>query len=408
MMVAVLFLSFHAALAAPAALVELHGLALQRSEVIKIAESRTNQALERKGRASGALQPTVTARYTYTEIDPLPVADAFRRINQYSTLINLAQPIYRGGAWAAFAFTKVDISLQERLREQEGLGLWISSSEAFYNLWMAKNDIVNVRQLRDFSDERVREIRERVRVGRSRKGELLQAEAQLAAVEADVARAQSNLEAAQENVNFLAGAAFEPPFGPLPKADTSVAPLNEYLVKINQRPDVRARSQEVELNEKLTSIAKSAHQPTVDLTANYYFQRTGILAESRYDFGFQVSLPLYQGGTVAADTREAAERKRESVLALERTKRESERDIRILWQNSQALERVVKDLKTAFLKSQATYEENKRDYRYGLVTNLDVLQSLNQYIDTKRGFERAVLEKEMLAMQLNLAVGVTP
>jgi len=41
------------------------------------------------------------------------------------------------------------------------------------------------------------------------------------------------------------------------------------------------------------------------------------------------------------------------------------------------------------------------------VTSLDVIVSLNDYIDAKRGHERAILEREMLALQLKLATGVS-
>ncbi|MFN9108737.1 MAG: hypothetical protein ACK5XN_01480, partial [Bacteroidota bacterium] len=76
-----------------------------------------------------------------------------------------------------------------------------------------------------------------------------------------------------------------------------------------------------------------------------------------------------------------------------------------LWTNLQALEKVVLDLKIAFQKSEATYQENKKDYRYGLVTSLDVLLSLNEFINNKRNYERALLEKELLGLQLKLASG---
>lgn len=399
----------HTAAATPEGLKQLHSLAQKQSEAIKIAESREKQADERKSRAGGTLLPTVTGRYNYTEIDPPPgAASAFTRINQYSALVNLNQPIYRAGAYSAYSFTKVDLELQQRLREQEGLGLWQATTEGYYNLWMAKNDLENIKKLRVFSEERAKELRERVRVGRSRKGELMQAEAQLASVDADVSRAENALLAAQERVNFLAGADYSPTYGPLPENVSKAGALGEYLQQAQQRPDVKASAQTIQLTEKEISIAKAGHHPTVDFNANYYFERTGILQDSEWDVGVAVSVPIFQGGTVMAQTREAAERKRENVLAYERLKREVDRDVRILWQNVQTLDKVVSDLKVAQSKAEATYQENKKDYRYGLVTSLDVLVSLNEYIDNKRGFERAVLEREMLALQLQLATGVSP
>lgn len=403
------FLFSQATAATPEGLKQLHSLAQKQSEAIKIAESREKQADERKSRAGGTLLPTVTGRYNYTEIDPPPGASsAFTRINQYSALVNLNQPIYRAGAYSAYSFTKVDLELQQRLREQEGLGLWQATTEGYYNLWMAKNDLENIKKLREFSEERAKELRERVRVGRSRKGELMQAEAQLASVDADVSRAENALLAAQERVNFLAGADYSPAYGKLPEAVSKAGALGEYLQRAQQRPDVKASAQNIQLTEKEISIAKAGHHPTVDFNANYYFERTGILQDSEWDVGVAVSLPIFQGGTVMAQTREAAERKRENVLAYERLKREVDRDVRILWQNVQTLDKVVGDLKVAQSKAEATYQENKKDYRYGLVTSLDVLVSLNEYIDNKRGFERAVLEREMLALQLQLATGVSP
>jgi len=395
--------------ATPEGLKQLHTLAKSQSETIKIAESREEQADARKSRAGGTLLPTVTGRYNYTEIDPLPGADsAFRRINQYSALVNLNQPIYRAGAYAAYSFTKIDVELQQRLREQEGLGLWQTTTEAYYNLWMARNDLENIKKLREFSEDRAKELRERVRVGRSRRGELMQAEAQLASVDANVSRAENTLLAAQERVNFLAGAEYGPAYGKLPESADKAGALGEYLQQAQQRPDVKASAQTIQLTEKEISLAKAGHHPTVDFNANYYFERTGILQDSEWDVGVAVSVPIFQGGTVMAQTREAAERKRENVLAYERLKREVERDVRILWQNVHTLDKVVSDLKVAQSKAEATYQENRKDYRYGLVTSLDVLVSLNEYIDNKRGFERAVLEREMLALQLQLATGVSP
>jgi outer membrane protein TolC len=393
----------------PEGLKKLHELAQKQSETVQIADSRADQASERKSRAGGTLLPSVTARYSYQEIDPPPGSRSpFTRLNQYSALVNLTQPLYRGAAYPAYSFSKIDLEMQERLRDQAGLGLWQTSAQVFYNLWIAQNDLNSVKKLRDYSDERVKELRERVRVGRSRKGELMQAEAQLASVEADVSKAQYNLQSAQENLEFITGVAHSPVFGSLPLQIESTASLGEYLQKSLQRPDLKAKSQEVLMADKQIEIAQAGHQPNVDLTANYYGLRTGILEKSKWDVGVQVSLPLYQGGTVVAQSREMISKKREAVLGHEQLKREIDRDVKILWQNVHSIDLVIEDLKRAYARSEATYSENKKDYRYGLVTSLDVLVSLNDYINTKRSLERAILERELTFIQLKVASGEAP
>lgn len=387
----------------------LHTQAQGQSELLEAAQSREEQARERKDRARGTLFPQLTGRYSFTEIDPLPGEPSpFRRRNQYTVLVNLNQPIYRGDAISAFSFARMDIDLQKRLKEQQGLSLWMDVGDAYYNLWRAKIDLENIRQLRRFSEERVGELKERVRVGRSRKGELLQAQAQLATVEADLSQAENNVKANEERIEFLAGPKMDPQFGPLPVTKQALPPLGEYLQKTLNRPDVKARSQEVLMADKMVDVAKAGHQPTLDFNANAYFLRTGIVEDSRWDVGVNLSVPIFQGGSVVAQTREATERKRESTLMLERLKREAQRDVKILWQNAQMVEKILEDLRSATERARATYEENKKDYRYGLVTSLDVLLALNEFISTKRRFENAIIDRELTTLQLNLAVGEMP
>lgn len=398
-----------ASAAVPDGLRQLHVMAERQSETLDLAESRKKQAEERRSQAVGALFPNLNARYNYQEIDPPPSPrSAFTRINQYSALINLNQPIYRAAAYPAYRYTGEDMKLQAHLVEQAGLTLWSEVIMAYYDAWIARNDLTNVLALKDFSADRVRDLRERVRVGRSRRGEKLQAEAQLSTVEAEVGRAQQAVATADERINFLSGAQTALSFGALPTPFVGTPTVEQLLQTAENRPDVAARAQEVRLYDELISSSRSGHMPSVDFNGNYYLERTGVLKDSKWDVGVAVNIPLYQGGAVNARVKEAAERKREAALVLARLRREIERDIRILWQNSVALDTVLVQLKNAASKSKETYESARRDFGYGLVTNLDVLLTLNQYVDTKRNFDRAVLEKELVALQLGIATGVRP
>ena len=409
MFVMILLLSGSLSAAVPDELRRYHELAMKQSETLEMAKSRMKQAEEREDQALGTLFPNINARYNYTEIDPPPAPrSAFTRINQYSGLINLNQPLFRGAGYPAFKFTKKDTELQKRLVEQAGLGLWQEVALAYYTGWSARNDLANVSMLRKYSDERVSDLKERVRVGRSRRGELNQAEAQLLAVDAEIARASQAALAAEERIAFLTGLPQTPVYSTLPQPALSTSPLEEYLQQAKSRPDLKASSQQVAMADDLISGSKAGHLPSVDFNSNYYLERTGVLQDSSWDIGVAVNIPIYQGGVIQGQVREQVERKRESVLAYERLKREIERDVRILWNNSRTLDKVVSDLRKSLEKAKVTYEANKKDYSYGLVTNLDVLLTLNQYIETKRNFENAVIEKELIALQITLAAGATP
>ena len=395
--------------AIPQELRRYYELAQKQSETLEMAKSRQKQAEERKDQALGTLFPNINARYNYTEIDPPPAPrSAFTRINQYSGLINVNQPIFRGSAIAAYGYTKDDIRLQQRLAEQTGLGLWQEVALAYYTAWMARNDLANISKLRDYSDERVRDLKERVRVGRSRRGELNQAEAQLMSVDAEVARATQVKAEAEERLAFLTGVPQSPGFETMPEPLLTTPPVQTYLEQAKNRPDLAAKRYEIEMSDELISGAKAGHMPSVDFNGNYYVERTGVLQDSNWDIGVAVNIPIFQGGTVQGLVRERVEKKRETILAYDRLKREIDRDIRILWHNSTALDKVVNDLRGSLDKAKATYEANKRDYNYGLVTNLDVLLTMNQYIETKRSFERALMEKELTGLQITVATGVTP
>ncbi len=399
--------TLHAAV--PPGLREIYQLAEKRSEVLDIAESRKQQAQERKDQALGALFPNLNARYNYQEIDPPPgPRSPFTRLNQYSALVNLNQPLYRAAAYPAHRYTKEDLQLQARLVESAGLGLWQEVGQAYYDAWIGQRDVQNLQQLLRHSEERVRDLRERARLGRSRQGDLLQAEAQLGTVQAEIARAQQREAQALERLGFLAGVPQRPLFGDLPATVSPTPTLADLLERAHQRPDVLAKAQEVKLAEAQISSAKAGHMPSVDFNSNYYLERTGVLQDSQWDIGLAVNVPLYQGGTVSAQVREAVERHREAVLAHALLKRQVERDIRVLWQASRALDQVLAGLKGAVAKAESTWTAGRRDYGYGLVTNLDVLLSLNSFISTRQGYERAVLEKELIALQLQLAAGERP
>lgn len=378
-------------------------------ESIKRAQAVVTQTEELKNQARAALLPRLSAVGTHTNIDAPDTTgnSAFTLTRQYSAALRLTQPLLRGGTLSAFDFAKENILLAKFREDSTELGLYQLVINSYYNLSIAQSDKKNVEELLKYSRERVKEIRGRTDIGRSRRGELVEAEAQLLTAESQYQQTLVRLTQAEENFAFYTNLTPEDigPLGELPKIPST---LEELKQKLKTRPDIQAAVQETKLAEKQVTIAKGGHYPTLDLTTNYYFDRTGVLASSDWDLGFSLVIPLYQGGDVKAQVNQAVAGKRIAELNRAETLRTAERDITINYQNILQLQEQLKVLKKALSKAEEAYQLNKKDYKFGQVTNLDVLQSLNLFIETKRSYDSLVSLTHLNYKNLEALVGVLP
>lgn len=409
-LVAIIFLSLSTTHAEAAiTLKESFEAARLNMESIKRADSAVEISQEQKNRARAAVLPTINGVGSYTKIDPPDAAGAspFLLTRQYSAAIRLTQPLLRGGTVSAYQLAKENILLAKYQKDATEINLYQLVINAYFNLNIAQSDLKNVDELMKYSRERVKEIRERTTIGRSRKGELVEAEAQLLRAESQYQQSLISLQEAEATFQFYTK--MTPGEVVVPAESPKLSgTLEEYLIKVRSRPDILAIRQQTRVAEQQVSIAKGGHFPSVDLTSNYYFDRTGVLATSEWDVGVAVIIPLFQGGGVAAGVREAVESKRIAELTSSETQRAAERDLTINYRNLELLQEQLKSLKGALAKAEEAYRLNKKDYQYGLVTNLDVLQSLNSFIETKRSYNSLVAIAHLNYKNLEASTGVLP
>lgn len=360
-------------------------------ESIKRAKAVVSQSESLKDQARAAILPTLSGVGSYTKLDPPEAAGAspFLLTKQYSYALRLNQPIYRGGVFSAYQYAKENVLLAKYQQDATEINLYQLVISAYYNLAIAQFDVQNVEELLKYSRERVSEIRERTRIGRSRKGEQFEAEAQLHLAESQYQQVLLNRKQAEETYEFYTS--LNPDKLKIPKELPKLSgDVETYISKAKTRPDIKATLQQVNLADQQVSIARAGHYPQIDLIGNYYFDRTGILSTSEWDVGVAIVIPIFQGGAVTAQVRQAAQAKRIASLTSSEALRAAERDIAIYYNNFLQIKEQLKSVKQALASSEQVYKLNKKDYQYGLVTNLDVLQSLNVFIETKRAYDNLI------------------
>ncbi|MGZ3789831.1 MAG: TolC family protein [Bacteriovorax sp.] len=383
---------------------ESYESALRTNQGEKINQTLINQGLEIKKENQGNYYPKIKGVGTYLKQENMTP-------DQKAIGLNLSHSLYKGGR-DKLSVESADkgIAIAENQRVLDQLNLYASVIGAYYNYFLNLNDYKNLELLKKQSKERVDETRKRVQVGRSRKGELLQAEAQLASADAQLFNGLGLLIESEDSFYILTGLnKGNNTFTERISVPSDTQGIQAYLDAAYNRVDVKNRELRIDLADLDLKSAKSLYYPTLDLASNYYLNnRIGAYSKTNWDVGLTLSLPIFEGGITQARVRESSERKLQAIYTLEDYKKSIQLEVTSRYETYHRYLDQVKAFDLALDKAKKSYDEAVKDYRLGLVSNLDVLSSLNLYLDSKRNSEKTKIQAMMNLKLLEAATGVLP
>ena len=398
-------------------LAECYRLAARQSESLMIQSEKIVQLLEKYKAGRGAVLPNI--RFLYTEffqdttgVDTSigGVGNTLTRSERPEAKLQLAQPLFSGFRdWAGLAYFKSQKEKEEFIYRRAKEDLFQGIANAFYLVIQGEKDLENVRSIMGLSRERVDELDSRVRLGKSRESEVLNAESQLASLRAQEESLQAQLATDRERLSLLVGTSLEGVRLVDPMTVPSVpGSLENYLSAVSTRTDIQALQKEVESKTKLLKAAKRAHSPTIDLLGSYYLKRVGFQEPIDWDVLVTLGVPIFQGGATQAAVREAASELREAEWNLKRAARETTSQIRQNYMNLKSSISQVSAFEKAYQKVAESYRLNVKEYRHGLVNNLEVLQTMNLMQDAKRNFDRTVVQTKLNMIDLEVSTERVP
>lgn len=373
---------------------QILALAEQKNENLKKAQSKLVEASEKHSQSVGSLFPKVGLRGSYQELDPVPQSPTtprgLVRTTQYSAAINFVQPLFRGlKEYSVFKQTNLNLDARQLNIDGARISLRLILIELYANIVITKLDIENLKLQEKHTKERVLELQNRVRIGKSRKSELYILEAQLMNIHGQLLDNEKSMEEHKAKLYFYTENGIEVKFEDLELEIPKELPhLENFISKISERPDLKSLRFEVDVASENIDQAKGGHLPNLDLGGNYYLTRTGILQDSKWDLQLTLTLPIFEGGVTQSIVRENVEKKNQAYLTYVETNKQIERDIKTLYQNYLFYVEKLKTLSESVIKSEAAYKENKKDFYFGLSTNLEVLQTLNTYLENKKNYDR--------------------
>ena len=391
----------------PLTLAEAYALALKQSEtiaikaeVLKETEGRFLQAL------AGAL-PRASFEASEKRQDGNGSSSfTLKEIPERKFVFH--QPLFSGfKEFAAMAGARAE--RRERVHDKtraEHL-LLVDVANAFYLLLEQRETLNTYEVIRSALIERIDELSDRERLGRSRRSERVSAEVQVHRTLADVESVRRNEALARKLLAFLIG---RDPSEGIADPEPSLPPLGElstYLAEADARPDVLAAEEAWHVAQKQVAIARSNFWPDVSAEGNYYTKRAGVAKDVKWDVLLMVDVPIFQGGKALGATREASAKEREAKLELARARRAASLDVQDAHEKLRtAMERTA-TLEQAVASAEENYRLQRDDYRLSLVNNLEVLQSLQSLQDTRLALIAARYETKRLYWELRTAIGET-
>ena len=386
---------------------EYFAAALERSEVVATQAELIRQAEERHTQANSALRPTVNGVASYTRQDPIPAGDLSTSTSpnrQSLAKLTATQPLFRGfREFAALRQTQALLGAQN----QDYLGartqLFKDVTQNFYTVLSIEQDLKNLDEEINQNLDREKELNSRVRIGRSRIGEVLSVQSTISTLRAQVEQLQGQLSAAREAFAFLSGLASTTLLRDAEGLPANLEPLDEYLARLELRPDVKASQQRLSAAQENTKVARGARLPSLDLNANRYLERTGNLKDSNWDVGIALTVPIYAGGLLQSKVSEAVSQSTQAELSTSQVRRQAEQEIRSVYQSVVFDRSQLDALEKATESARKNYETQRRDYRLGLVTNLDVLQALTAFQQNQLALDRARYTTKLDYLKLQAA-----
>ncbi len=367
--------------------------ALEKTEQKKIADNRYEQSDEQVSQSFGKVLPSLNFVGSYTRQDSSSTGSSISSVSkpdQKLAKFTLTQPLFHGlSDIYGYQAVKKRREAQKAKTFATELQLYKSVAQSYYGLLSALKDKEDLIVQTELTQKRLKEVQDRVKIGRSRKGDLMALESQAAILKAQVAQAENTLYQAQELFKLTTALDAKSELTDPSEAPTASAQtLENYLAAIEKRPDILADKYENEAREEMVAAYRGAHLPSLDFAANYYLYRDGLLADTKWDFGLVLTFPLFTGGITQSQLRENTQKQKEQELTLANTRKTAEKEIRVQYQDYKNLTDQYALLKEAYSASQKNYQEQAKDYKFGLVTNLDVLQALNSLQETKRSLDK--------------------
>jgi len=344
-------------------------------------------------------------------------ANALQPSRQLTTDLQLAVPIYQGGAVqnaVRAAQTRVEAG-QARLRGTE--------ADLFTLVVAAYMDVIRDEAIVGLNAQNVRVLevnlratRDRFQVGDLTRTDVAQSEARLALARAQLQGVEARLIGSRENYVRVVGAPATGLIDPPDLPNLPASPDAAVEVAVQDNPSLLAARRDSDATRFDIGVARAARLPSVSaVIGGNYYNNLGTLRNSTNarvgqdglgaNGGLSLNLPLFQGGRPAALIRQAEARRAQAIEATTAAERLVVAQARSAYASYRSSREVIASAETAVGANKLSLEGVRAENSVGTRTVLDILNAEQELLNSQVTLVTARRDAYVAGFALLAAIG---
>ncbi|QDX82046.1 hypothetical protein B9N43_12795 [Denitratisoma sp. DHT3] len=403
-------------------LLEAYQQALRNDADFGAAAAERDAGLEEANKGRAGLLPTVSVSGTETRnstdqrsLTVLGMRGTTYDYTSSSYGISLRQPLYRPYNWAGYLQGQARASYAEATYEAARQDLIVRLAGAYLDALLGQDTLALTQAQRQAYAEQLVQAERLFAGGEGTVTDINDAKARRDSAVAQELEAANNLEVARRALERIIGQepgtlatlmADKPvPQGPQPND------LNQWVEWARSgNPTVQAQRHGLESARQDVAKAGAEHKPTLDLIASRSKSdsENNVSINTRYDtraVGVQLNVPLFAGGYVSANVRQAEAGQRKVEQQLESATRKAVLDARQYFLGVNTGVAQINAYRQAVTSAEAALESTRKGFQAGIRTSVDILNAQQQLFAAKRDLARSRYGYIVNWVRLKAAVG---
>ena len=334
--------------------------------------------------------------------------------------VNFSQELFNRTSWISLDTSEMTARQSDAAYAASQQALILRVSQAYFAVLAAQDNLVFIQAEKAAVGRQLEQTKQRFEVGLSAITDVYDAQAQYDSVLADEVLAQNDLVNSYEGLREITGQehanlyVLDTQSFSASKTATAINILVEEAGQKNLNLLAARISQDIA--KENISLASSGHLPSLSLDGGYNYTDTsntdsnllGINSngdDGNFNVGLNLAVPLYTGGNITSQTKQAEFAYIATSQNLEATYRGVVKDVRAFNNNISASIGALRAYEQTVISAKSALEATEAGFDVGTRTIVDVLDSTRSLYNANKNLSNARYDYILNVLKLRQAVG---